>query len=180
MNTESPEQSSDTTDYIEELRRQLHEASHQRALLTHAFLRQLTPVLGRETSIELLRQGAYQVGQGNAASFIAASGGSPLTPEQAIRIFQRIGPDRGRMFPIEYECQADGSCELLTLACPLKDAALAHGLDQRDFEALVLILDGVTHGALEGLGLSASTTLPRLDSPGCCRLRITPASVSSG
>lgn len=157
---------------IARLRVDIRRAHKERAVLVHKFMQALFKVAEKEAVISAMREAAYEVGVQAGLAVRTQLGDAEITPLQAVQNYEANSPDLGRLLPLKTECRADGSCDVETLKCPIKDAMEELGVSQQEFNDLVYVLDGSTAGALEALGLKVETLLPKLNGPICCKLRI--------
>lgn len=157
---------------IARLRQDIRDLMMGRAHMVHDFLCELEQLIDKDKIVTAMRTAMYKQGQKQAVKVISSRGGKKISPVEAVQVYEQTSPDLGRLLPLSYTCDDDGSCTVKTLACPLKDAMEAIDATQEEFTAMVTVLDGTTVGILEGLGLNVETTLPTLHNSICCKLHI--------
>lgn len=155
---------------VDILARELDAAFRNRADLYRLFFEQLAAELGEERAEEIMVHAITRRGQEVAAAAFAGFG--PNDARAVGEAFLAVSPDGGRMYPTEVERGAD-RIEFRVKRCPLKDAWVAAGVNDRHLATLCRIAGAFDRGLFEATGVHFSNVTW---SPGhgsdCCHIRL--------
>jgi hypothetical protein len=158
-------------DRAEILSRELDSAFRNRADLYRLFFEQLSAEFGEERAEEIMVHAITRRGQEVAASVF--SGFGPNDARAVGEAFLAVSPDGGRMYPTEVERAADHIAFRVN-RCPLKDAWVAAGVNDRHLATLCRIAGAFDRGLFEATGVRFSNITW---SPGhgsdCCHISLT-------
>lgn len=166
----APRNDSAPLDRAEILSRELDAAFRNRADLYRLFFEQLSAELGEERAEEIMVHAITRRGQEVAA--VAFSGFGPNDARALGEAFLAVSPDGGRMYPTEVERDTD-QIAFRVKRCPLKDAWVSAGVNERHLATLCRIAGAFDRGLFEATGVRFENVTW---SPGhgddCCHIRL--------
>jgi hypothetical protein len=158
------------SDRAEILSRELDAAFRNRADLYRLFFERLSAEFGEERAEEIMVHVTTRRGQEVAAAAFAGFG--PNDARALGEAFLAVSPDGGRMYPTDVERGAD-HIVFRVKRCPLKDAWVAAGVNERHLATLCRIAGAFDRGLFEATGVRFSNVTW---SPGhgadCCHIRL--------
>ena len=155
----------------ESLRKELVASFKNRAMIYHGFFVELREEVGEEKAAEIMARAIYKRGLAAAQRFTQYG---PHDMEGIKDAFLGFLPDQGALFGPELErCDGDG-VDIKLHRCPLKEAWLEEGIDEKDVARLCKIAATVDNGTFEGAGFKFHAETWEPGREGCCHLHIRP------
>jgi L-2-amino-thiazoline-4-carboxylic acid hydrolase len=155
----------------ETLRKQLYDSFANRAQIHHLLFKQLREEIGIERAAELMGKAIYQRGVELAGEYARFA---PRDLAGLKESFVGRLPDDGAMFaPEVVRCAADG-LDIKFHRCPLKQAWLDAGLDEKEVAQLCHIAAQVDQGLFTAAGFAFHADTYQPGAEGCCFLHIRP------
>jgi hypothetical protein len=153
----------------DDLRQQLTMALKSRALVYAAVYEELIPEVGAERAEAILKRAIYKRGSAISPKFAPHA---PADFEGLRDRFIDFVPDHGRLFQPEVRrCDPDG-LDIKFQDCPLKNAWVEAGYDDKMVETLCRIAGIVDNGTFEGAGFGFEGTTWKPGETGCCHLKV--------
>lgn len=158
---------------IESLRRELRDATGNRAQTLFFVFDELRALSDEPTALKLLKRALYRQGYAAGKAYRARMpDGRAPTPQEYADMATRLSADEGQLFPLDIRCADAQRCDAKVLGCPAKDGLLATGVSPHDFEAVTQAMDAWTYGVVEGIGLSYYSEPPKWGAEGCCFMHV--------